>query len=125
MNETCNWYNQTTRNDHYVFTMIYKLSEWYHSWPYIMSQRTLTIMLMMHVCVQVFYYNSVSSRKSHKKYIIHLAGASGLLVKLLACNRKVAGSSPTRYRLFSSMNILSSIPSKMRRCSSPHPSEGM
>ena len=25
---------------------------------------------------------------------------SGLLVKVLACNRKVAGSSPTRYRLF-------------------------
>ena len=25
---------------------------------------------------------------------------SGLQVKVLACNRKVAGSSPTRYRLF-------------------------
>ena len=35
-------------------------------------------------------------------------GTSGLLVKVLACNRNVAGSSPTRYRLFSPMSILSS-----------------
>ena len=35
-------------------------------------------------------------------------GTSGLLVKVLACNRKVAGSSPTRYKLFSPMSILSS-----------------
>ena len=35
-------------------------------------------------------------------------GTSGLLVKVLACNRKVAGSSPTRIRLFSPMSVLSS-----------------
>ena len=35
-------------------------------------------------------------------------GTSGLLVKVLACNRKVAGSSPTRVRLFSPMSVLSS-----------------
>ena len=36
-------------------------------------------------------------------------GSSGLLIKVLACNRKVAGSSPTRVRLFlSPMSLLSS-----------------
>ena len=36
-------------------------------------------------------------------------GSSGLLVKVLACNQKVAGSSPTRVRLFlSPMSLLSS-----------------
>ena len=35
-------------------------------------------------------------------------GTSGLLVKVLACNRKVAGSSPTRVRLFPPMSVLSS-----------------
>ena len=34
-------------------------------------------------------------------YLFHfLEGASGLLVKVLTCNQMVAGSSPTRYRLF-------------------------
>ena len=47
-----------------------------------------------------------------------------LVVKVLACNWKVAGSSPTECRLLSPMSILSST-LKMRRCSSPHPSEGM
>ena len=36
-------------------------------------------------------------------------GSSGLLVKVLACNRKVAGSRPTRVRLFSPMSVLSSL----------------
>ena len=49
---------------------------------------------------------------------------SGLLVNVLACIRKVASSSPTRCRLFSPMSTLSST-LKMRRCSSPHPLEGM
>ena len=53
-----------------------------------------------------------------------LGCTSGLLVKVLACNQKVAVSSPTRCRHFSPMSILSST-LKMRRCSSPHPSEGM
>ena len=42
---------------------------------------------------------------------------SGLVVKVLACNRKVAGSILTRCRLFSQMSIFSST-LKMRRSSS-------
>ena len=42
------------------------------------------------------------------KEVIIVGGTSGLLVKVLACNRKVAGSSPTRVRLFSPMRVLSS-----------------
>ena len=41
-------------------------------------------------------------------YYTNKGGTSGLLVKVLACNRKVASSSPTRVRLFSPMSVLSS-----------------
>ena len=34
-----------------------------------------------------------------------MKGTSGLPIKVLACNGKVAGSSPTRYRLFLPMSI--------------------
>ena len=40
--------------------------------------------------------------------LVPMGCTSSLLVKVLACNRKVAGSSPTRCRLFSPMSILSS-----------------
>ena len=44
----------------------------------------------------MFYVNN-GIKWIHK---LHVGGSSGLLVKVLACNRKVAGSSPTRVRLF-------------------------
>ena len=118
--ETCNWYNQTTRN----------VLQWYMNHQSDTVDHILCLNKLSLSCSWcMFVYKSfiitvLVAERGTKNYIIHLAGSSGLLVKSWLAIKRLQVQAPLGTGFFR-LWVYSALPSKMRRCSSLHPSEGM